>query len=106
MTDPSGAVVPGATVAISNPVSDYTRTAKSDSAGNFSFPNVPLNPYHLTVNLAGFAPYVQDVDVRSSVPLTVKITLQISASAENVTVQAASRLPVEYADTARSRIPQ
>jgi hypothetical protein len=81
VTDPSGAVVPGATVEIRNPVSGYARTAKTDSAGNFSFPNVPLNPYHVTANLGGFAPYVQDVDVRSSVPLTVEITLQISSSA-------------------------
>ncbi len=59
VTDPSGAVVPGATVEITNPVSEYTRTTKTDSQGNFSFPNVPINPYHVTVNLAGFAPYVQ-----------------------------------------------
>ncbi len=48
---------------------------------------MPLNPYHMTVNLAGFAPYVQDIDVRSAVPLNLKVTLQISATAENVTVQ-------------------
>ena len=87
VTDPSGAVIPGATVEIENPVSQYTRTATSDGAGKFSFANVPLNPYHLTVNLAGFAPYKQDVDVKSAVPLNLKIALQISATAENVTVQ-------------------
>jgi Carboxypeptidase regulatory-like domain len=88
VTDPSGAVVPGATVVITNPVSEYTRTTKTDSQGNFSFPNVPINPYHLTVNLAGFAPFVKDVDVRSAVPISLKLTLQISGNAENVTVQA------------------
>ena len=49
VTDPSGAVVPGATVSIQNPVSKYSRTATTDRAGHFQFPNVPLNPYHLTV---------------------------------------------------------
>jgi hypothetical protein len=87
VTDPSGAVIPGATVEIQNPVSQYTRTVTSDGAGKFSFANVPLNPYHLTVNLTGFAPYKQDVDVKSAVPVALKITLQISAAAENVTVQ-------------------
>ena len=87
ITDPSGAVVAGATVAIENPVSQYSRTVTSDGSGKFNFPNVPLNPYHLTVNLTGFAPYKQDVDVRSAVPVSLKITLQISAKAENVTVQ-------------------
>ena len=87
VADPTGAVVPGATVVIHNPVSQFSRTATTDSAGNFSFVNVPQNPYHMTVNLSGFAPYAQDVDVRSSVPMNLKVTLQISANAENVTVQ-------------------
>ena len=87
VTDPSGAVVPGATVEIQNPVSQFTRTTQTDATGRFSFPNVPLNPYHLTVNLTGFAPYVQDVDVRSAVAVNLKVTLKISSTAENVTVQ-------------------
>ena len=88
VTDPSGAVIPGATVVIQNPVSQYTRTATSDAAGKFTFPVVPINPYHMTVNMTGFAPYAQDIDVRSAVPMSVKVTLQISGKAENVTVQA------------------
>jgi hypothetical protein len=87
VADSTGAVVPGATVVIHNPVSQFSRTTTTDGAGKFSFPNVPLNPYHLTVNLARFAPYAQDVDVRSAVALSLKITLQIAASAENVTVE-------------------
>ena len=88
VADSSGAVVPGATVQIQNPVSQFTRTTTTDSAGRFTFPTVPVNPYHLTVNLTGFAPYAQDIDVRSALPLNLKVTLQVSATAENVTVQA------------------
>jgi hypothetical protein len=88
VADPSGAVIPEATVQIQNPVSQLKRTTTTDATGKFTFPNIPFNPYHLTVNLQGFAPYVQDVDVRSAVPLDLKITLQVSATAENVTVQA------------------
>lgn len=87
VTDASGAVIPGATVVIANPVSKFTRTATSDDAGKFGFANVPLNSYHMTVNLTGFALYTQDVDVRSAVPIGLKITLKVSAVAENVTVQ-------------------
>ena len=87
VTDPSDAVVPGATVEIQNPVSQYTRTTTTDATGKFTFPNVPLNPYHLTVNLGGFAPYVKDIDVRSAVPMSVNVVLKVSANAENVTVQ-------------------
>ena len=87
VTDPTGAVVPGATVQIHNPVSQYNRTATTDSAGKFTFPNVPLNPYHLTVTSQGFESSAQDVDVRSSVPVSVAISLHISGAAETVTVQ-------------------
>jgi hypothetical protein len=87
VTDPSGAVVPGATVEIENPVSQFTRTTTTDSTGKFDFPNIPFNPYHLTVKVQGFASHAQDVDVRSAVPLNLKVTLQISANAESVTVQ-------------------
>ncbi|MGA2902928.1 MAG: TonB-dependent receptor [Candidatus Korobacteraceae bacterium] len=87
VADQSGAVVPGATVVIHNPVSQFTRTTSTDGSGKFAFANVPLNPYHMTVNITGFAPYVQDIDIRSAVPLNLKVTLQISATAENITVQ-------------------
>ena len=88
ITDPSGAVVPGATVEIHNPVSQFERSAKTDSAGRFSFANIPINPYHLTVTSPGFASYTQDVDVKSAVAVNLKIAVQIAGSAENVTVQA------------------
>ena len=87
VSDPSGAVVPGVTVEIHNPVSEFGRSTTTDSAGRFSFTNIPFNPYHLSVNVTGFAAYSQDVDVRSAVPLALKITLQIAGSSENVMVQ-------------------
>jgi len=85
--DPSSAVVPNATVEIHNPVSHFDRSTITDNAGRFSFANVPFNPYHLSVTGTGFTPYAQDVDVRSAVPLDLKITLQVAGSSETVTVQ-------------------
>src|ERR1700746_2668790 len=82
VVDPSGAGVPNATVEIHNPVSQYQRSATSNDKGNFSFPNVPFNPYHMTVTAPGFAAYAQDLDVRSLVPLTVQISLRVTASSE------------------------
>ena len=87
VVDPSGAVVPNATIEIHNPVSQYQRSTTSDDKGNFNIPNVPFNPYHLSVSAPGFAAYAQDVDVRSLVPLSVKVTLKVSTSAEVVTVE-------------------
>ena len=85
--DPSGAVVTGATVSIHNPVSGYDRTTTTDSTGSFSFSNIPLNPYHLSVEATGFGAYAQDVEVRSSVPVAVNVALTVAGSSSTVTVE-------------------
>jgi hypothetical protein len=85
--DPSGAVVTGATVSIHNPVSGYDRSTTTDSAGSFGFSNIPLNPYHLSIEAAGFGTYAQDVDVRSSVPVAVNVALTVAGSSSTVTVE-------------------
>jgi Carboxypeptidase regulatory-like domain len=86
--DPSGAAVVGAVVEISYPVTGFHRQTTTASDGSFKFTNVPFNPYHLTVTAAGFEAYTQDVDVRSSVPTAVQISLKISAATTSITVQA------------------
>jgi hypothetical protein len=86
--DPSGGVVAGATVEISYPVSGFQRQATTDADGNFKFTNVPFNPYHLTVTAPGFAPFTQDVDVRSTVPMTLQIALKLGESSTSITVEA------------------
>jgi hypothetical protein len=80
VTDPSGAVVPGATVSIENPISAYTRSQKTDSGGHYIFTNLPFNPYHLTVVMNGFLSFVQDVDVRSTVHVSLNVGLKVGAS--------------------------
>ena len=88
VVDPTGAVVSNATVEIRNPVSGYDRSTTTDTSGKFSFPNVPYNPYHLTVKAPDFASYAQDVEPRSAVPVNVAITLKVSGSTTAVTVEA------------------
>src|ERR1700691_1057989 len=78
VTDPSGAVVPGATVTVENPVSGYLRTAKTDSAGRFQFSNLPFTPYHVAAPATGFGGVAQDADVRSAVPVNVNIALKVA----------------------------
>jgi hypothetical protein len=92
VTDPSGAVVPGATVTVENPVSGYLRTAKTDSAGRYQFTNLPFNPYHLAVTATGFGGVAQDADVRSTVPLNVTIALKLAGASETVTVEGSEDL--------------
>jgi len=99
VTDPTGALVPKATVEIHNPVSQFDRTTTTDSNGNFIFSNVPFNPYHLTVSLPGFDTYSQDVDLRSTVMPNLKIVLSLAGATSNVTVEASGADLVETEST-------
>jgi hypothetical protein len=88
VTDPLGAVITGAVVSIVNPVSGYSRSMSTDSAGHFQFTNLPLNSYHLTATAKGFAPVAQDTHVTSSIPVTTTIALKVEGSSTTVTVEA------------------
>lgn len=92
VTDPSGAVVPNATVRLSNAVSGFEQTASTNAAGQFDFPNVPFNPYRIDVTVKGFAHLSQDVEIRSSVGINLKLVLQIASASQTVTVESSGDL--------------
>ena len=110
--DPSGAVVVNARVEIHNAVSGFDRSTVTDIKGNFSFPNVPFNPYHMTVTAKGFAQSAQDVEIRSVLGVNVKVSLAVATSTDTVTVEAGADLvendPIGHSDVDRGlfdRIP-
>ena len=104
VTDSSGAVIPGATVEISNPVSQYQQKKKTNAAGNFRFENVPFNRYHMTVDAPGFAQLARDVEVRAAVPVETNATLQPASVASSVTVEASSSDVIENTPSAHTDI--
>ena len=104
VADATGAIVLGATVKIHNPVSGYDRSAQTDASGQFNIPNVPFNPYHLTVSAKGFSTYTQDVKVESVLPVTVTITLQAVVAAETITVHETASDLVETDSTFHSDV--
>ena len=88
MTDPSGAVLPNAKVTILNRITNYQQTATTDSKGAFRLTNIPPNPYHVEVSAPNFATSAQDVDVRSTVPVSLKVSLMVAGAQQTVTVEA------------------
>jgi len=98
--DPSGAVVPKAKVEIHNAVTDYRQATVTDDSGIFRFTNVPLNPYHLSVAANGFETYGQDVNVRSTVPVSAAVALVVAGSKQTVTVEATGADILENEPTA------
>jgi len=95
VTDGSGAVVVGAKVTVENPVSGYTRSAVTDSTGKYQFSNLPFNPHHLHIIAPGFDQYSRDVDVRSTVGVTLTDALKVGAGATTVTVEAGDLLETD-----------
>jgi hypothetical protein len=95
VTDTTGAVIPGATVEIHNPLTGYHRQVKSDSAGQFTFANLPFANYHLTVAQTGFQSLAYDVGVQSPVVITKTYPLQVSSASTTVTVEADSNDVIE-----------
>ena len=92
VTDPSGAVIPNATVHLTNEVSGLDRTASTDTLGQFDFSNVPFNTYRIGVSANGFAPLSRSFEIRSGVGINLKLVLQIATTATTVTVEASGDL--------------
>src|SRR6202047_5261077 len=97
--DATGGVLTNASVEISDVVIGYHRETTTGIAGDFRFTNVPFNTYHVVVKAPNFSSYTQDVDVRSSVPATVEISLKVGTASENITVEATGADLVETEST-------
>jgi Carboxypeptidase regulatory-like domain/TonB-dependent Receptor Plug Domain len=92
VTDPSGAVIPGALVRVTNDVSGLDRTATTNATGQFEFTNVPFNPYQITITATGFSQLKQNFEIRSSVGTSLKLVLPIGGATSSVTVEATGDL--------------
>src|SRR5579883_856354 len=92
VSDPSAAVVRGAMVRLENPVSGFTETTATDAAGAFEITNIPYNNYHLTATAEGFQTWTRDLDVRSPIPLELKIDLHLGAANSTVSIEAGADL--------------
>ncbi len=101
MTDPSGAVVANATVAVL--VSGgQTYSANSNRSGAYEIGNLPPGKYTVTANAQGFAVFVQsDVDVSAGQAAQFNIALDIKVQEEKINVEGQStQLDVNPANNA------
>ena len=106
VTDPSGAVIPNANVKIVNPISGYQSTATTDDQGGFHFDNVPFNPNLLVITAEGFNTAEQDVNLRSTVPIELKLALKLATSNTTVQVEANAEDLIESTPTAHTDVDQ
>jgi len=89
--DPSGAVVPGATVRVVNTETGVTRTATTDEQGHYTVLNLPVGTYELTFTREGFAELKRTgVVLRVGDALKVDATLELAGVREQVVVTEAA----------------
>ncbi|MGH9523640.1 MAG: carboxypeptidase-like regulatory domain-containing protein, partial [Terriglobales bacterium] len=87
--DPSGAVVPNATVTIMNQGTGVTSTTTSSSEGAFLVPSLSVALYNVTFEASGFAKRVyQDVKVNAGMATSLTAVLSVGSSNEMVEVKA------------------
>ena len=93
ITDPSGATVPGATVTVRDLASGYSREMKTDSTGNYSFPDLAVGTYELRVSATGFET-AQVSSIRLEVNATRRQDVQMKVGAVTATVQVEAAAPL------------
>jgi hypothetical protein len=90
VTDPTGAVVPGALVTLSNTLTGATFSAKTDNSGSYRFANVPASTgYKETFSHDGFsAVVISNLTLEVAIARTQNATLSPGRNVETVEVSA------------------
>ena len=95
VTDPSGAVVPNASVNLTNDATHQVRTAASNSVGAYRFANLGIGTYTLTVSAESFEKYTKNnIVVNVAQTLEENAILALGSATQTVTV-AANALQVQ-----------
>ena len=88
VTDPSGAIIPGALVQMTQTGTGLVRTTVTNSDGTYVLPELPAGPYQLQVKKEGFQGYIQSgIVLEVATTPTLNVSLQVGAVTQEVTVE-------------------
>jgi BlaR1 peptidase M56/Carboxypeptidase regulatory-like domain/Gram-negative bacterial TonB protein C-terminal len=87
VTDPSGGVMPGTNLTLTDQQTKSQQTAISAASGRFAFANLPPGEYELTARMPGFKSTVSMVTVTSGNGSDLTIKLPLGSLSETITVQ-------------------
>jgi len=91
VTDPSGAVVAGATVTLANSETGLVRTTTTGTAGEYTAPDLSPGSYVVAIKQTGFREFVTNkVELHVSSQTVVNAQLQLGNTAEAITIEANS----------------
>jgi hypothetical protein len=90
--DQSQAAVPGATVTATHKSTGFSRDSITDTEGVFRLTALPVGPYALKVDLAGFQSIEREIDVQVGANLDINFDLKMSGVTEGLQVTAQTPL--------------
>jgi hypothetical protein len=100
VSDPAGAVVSNAPLELINSGTGALYQAATSTTGNYTFGQLPVGTYQLTITVPGFKTYIRrNLGVQVAQTIRQDVALEVGTSAESVTVTAeASLLRTESAE--------
>ncbi|HEY3457246.1 MAG TPA: carboxypeptidase regulatory-like domain-containing protein [Bryobacteraceae bacterium] len=87
VTDPTGAIIEGATVTARQTETNRVRSAMTDNDGRFRFSYLPVGPYEITIEHPGFAEARHKLTLTVGGAFDLPVALQLQESTTNITVQ-------------------
>ncbi len=93
VSDPSGAMLAGASISVSNPATGFSRTQPTSGTGTFHLASLPVGFYDLRVTAPGFSEFVARgirLDVERVVDFPVQLTLAPRGDIVEVVASAAT----------------
>ncbi len=97
--DPVGTPINGARIVVANELTGYRAQELSDTEGGFALTNIPFHSYNVTVAKDGFAPYVNQINLRSNIRMTLEVRLEIAGVMDSVTVSERVAILVDPEET-------
>lgn len=89
ITDPTGAVVPGAKISLTHQRTGAISTVTTNQDGQYTRPNLPIGTYQLSVEAAGFKKTVREgIGLGVTEVLRVDVALELGSAGESVQVTA------------------
>jgi len=106
VTDPSGAVVPNASVKATDNATGITLATVTTSEGQFSFQDLPPGNYRIAVSASGFSPLTVDqINVTAGSIYTLPVKLRVGTETANIQVSAAALTVDTTTSTQSNTIP-
>ncbi|MGE5325872.1 MAG: TonB-dependent receptor domain-containing protein [Deltaproteobacteria bacterium] len=92
VTDPSGAVIPAATVTATQAGTGFKRSATTNASGVFNLPSLPPASYSVTVEAAGFKTSTRTITLLADQIRALDMKLELGQTTQQVTVESSAVL--------------